>query len=343
MDTKTLLSYDGYYNFTSGPCWEHVDILIDPEVELSSVDTCLVHCKYCSLEFKVSSETRIRQQLLGPRSVNEKTVIAICLGIPRGQIIRLMNKNVTPKSPALRKRLFVESNAAAPPSGTLDAFVKPRESIETIEADSDVARWFYHANISFNSITSQLFVPMIKAICNAGCDYRGPSLNALRNKVLDQEYQIARKYFSSLCSTLPCTLTADSYTSNGGNALLRFTICEDVRSITIDTIHTPYQRMTGEYVKEKMLNTITEARLRVGLIVTDQGTNMEFAGKNIELESPKVTYSPCVAHLISNYFIDLTQLRFVKDVVDDALSIASFIKNHQDIHDLFMKEKGIRI
>ncbi|XP_058769027.1 uncharacterized protein LOC131642877 [Vicia villosa] len=148
---------------------------------------------------------------------------------------------------------------------TLKSVMQSKEVIE--KCDLAIARWFIDASIPFNAANSPYFYPAVDVLCCMGAGYKVPTMHALRGNLLNKwvdDVKIQIKQYRSIWKDTDCTLMADGWI-------------------------------------EILFKLFKEVALYVGpenvvQIVTDNPANYVAARKLLEMEFPKLFWSPCVVH-----------------------------------------------
>ncbi|KAG6477105.1 hypothetical protein ZIOFF_066357 [Zingiber officinale] len=134
-----------------------------------------------SLNKKQEQRKRLRNEIGGSSSASVNDREELVMDIPSSTLGGSSNLNARCSSQSGSK---AKPQSFFPPRTTQGAQPMIRSALATKEsvhnATMAMARWWYHANISFNAAKSNCYQPMVDAITSIGPGFKAPSYHDLR-------------------------------------------------------------------------------------------------------------------------------------------------------------------
>lgn len=201
-----------------------------------------------------------------------------------------------------------------------------------MQVDNALARLFYANGLAFNLVKSPYLQEFCEVLGKYGPSYTLPSYNALREDLLEREYNRVSSMTTQLKSSLAdtaCTITSDGWTSVQNKPLLNVLMVTPKGNVFIGAEDTSGKAKTGDYIASVLLRHIDAVGpANVIAVITDSASNCKVAGKIIEEKHKHITWVPCSAHCLDLLLEDFGKERWIADVIADCKTIAQFITNH---------------
>ncbi|KAL4286506.1 hypothetical protein AHAS_Ahas19G0093000 [Arachis hypogaea] len=187
------------------------------------------------------------------------------------------------------------------------------QSKEIVEkCDIAIARSMIDASVPFNAINSAYYQPMIDAIANMGAGYKGPNYGRIRGYLLSKLIEDYREIWKQT----RCTIMVDGWIDRCRHTLINFLVYCPKGTIFLKSVDTSHVSKTIDalfkFLKDVVLFVGPE---NVVHVVTDNAANYIAAGRLLELEFPRLYWSPCAVHCVNLMFQDIEKLEKVSGTV----------------------------
>ncbi|XP_038713464.1 uncharacterized protein LOC120007338 [Tripterygium wilfordii] len=227
---------------------------------------------------------------------------------------------------------------------TIKSVLQSQEAKEKV--DLAIAKWMIDASIPFNATNSKLYQPMIDAIASIGPGYKGPSIHAVRGKLLGksvEEVKMFVKNFHSIWKVTGCTIMSDGWTDQNSRTLINFLVYCPKGTIFLKSVDASEASKTGQLLFKLFREVVLDVGVEnVVQVVTDNASNYVMAGRLLEGEFPTLSWSPCAAHCLNLMFQDIGKLEDVSSAVKHAAGITKYIYNHCFVLNLMRQHTGGR-
>jgi len=195
-----------------------------------------------------------------------------------------------------------------------------------------VAKFFHYNAIPFNAADSgPYYQAMINTIAEAGPGVKGPTGYQIGNLYLEEEVKEIGVYIASIKTKWPqygCTIMCDGWSSHNRKPIVNFMIYCDRSMIYHTSVDTTNISKTAEYIFSLMDKVVDEVgEENIVQVVTDNEASFKAAGHMLMEKRKHLFWSPCAAHCIDLMLEDIGSLKSVKETLDDAKVITSFIYN----------------
>ncbi|KAK9283196.1 hypothetical protein L1049_011432 [Liquidambar formosana] len=218
-------------------------------------------------------------------------------------------------------------------------------SQETMDqADMAVARFMYHAGISFNAANSDYFQQMADAIAAVGPGYKMPSYHSLRGKLLNRSVREAEELCKELGKSWEvtgCSVMVDRWTNRTGCTAINFYVYCPKGTVFLKSVDA--SDITDS--SEALLNLFDSVVQVVGSknivnFVTDTAPSYKAAGKLLMEKYKTFFWSACATHCIDLMFEEIGKMDEVKEVLVKAKRITQFIYNNSWVLNLMRRKMG---
>ena len=170
-----------------------------------------------------------------------------------------------------------QSSGAAPKQSSFAIQAFPRVSInEQVKLEQHVMRFFAACNVSFQSVEHPEFVAMVKAM--RGTSYNPPTRKRLSSDLLPELFvSLQKAYFDEVRGACG-TLSIDGWTDAKSDCLVGIGLSVHGNEYLVELRDTAEQHTAGNLfpvVLSKLRDLASEAKCRVGTVVSDNAANME--------------------------------------------------------------------
>ena len=213
---------------------------------------------------------------------------------------------------------------------------------EKDEADRLVTKCFLWGDVPFNiAKNNPYYHAMFQAV---GPDYRGPSYNDLRGRLLDEEKVDCTRRLDELkqsWAVTGCTIMSDGWTDGKGRSLINFLVNFPRGTVFIKSVD------ASAYVKDARLlcDLLDKFIQEVGpqyvvQVITDNAASYVAAGRMLMERYASLYWTPCAAHCIDLMLEDMGKLPWIKEVIDSAKNVTKYIYNHTYVLSLMRRFTG---
>eukprot|EP00253_Pinus_taeda_P032232 PITA_32232 len=182
--------------------------------------------------------------------------------------------------------------------------------------------------------------PVVDAIATVGPDYKIPSYDDFRGRILQNEKVdcTTRLEFRASWAQTGCTVTSDGWTDQKGRTLINFLVSCSKGTMFMKSID------ASSHIKDAktLCHLLDVFILEVGAehvvqVITYNAANYVAAGRMLMERHPTLFWTPCTTHCIDLMLEDIGKISFVKDIVDSSKNIIKFIYNHTFVLNLMKK------
>lgn len=250
-------------------------------------------------------------------------------------------KGKKPRTSVQKKRKGISSKVPQPfmtnyfaPRITSGSHSGMKSSLATKEqkeaVDMAVGRWWFHANIPFNAARSKFYKLIVNAIASIGTEYKMPSYDDLRGRILRNLVEEVNSLMVHY-STTGCSIIADGWTDSKQKTLINFFVyCPQgmlfLKSVDISAIRNNADALLGIF---------DEVVLSVGLenvvqFITDNDATNKVARKKLALKYGTFYWTACATHCIDLILEDMVRPDlFPKnaETIEMARKVTKFIYN----------------
>ncbi|XP_015938967.1 uncharacterized protein LOC107464559 [Arachis duranensis] len=165
-----------------------------------------------------------------------------------------------------------------------------------LKCDIPIARWMMDTSVPLNAVNLAYYQPMIDAIANMGAGYKGPNYGRVRGYLLSKLVEDVKK------------------------------MIKDYRTVLLKSVDASHVSKTAE----ALFKLLRDVVLFVGLenvvhVVMDNAANYVDTGRLLELEFPRLYWSPCAAHCVNLMLQDIGKLEEVSEIVSQASMITNIL------------------
>ncbi|KAL4564166.1 hypothetical protein LXL04_028219 [Taraxacum kok-saghyz] len=254
---------------------------------------------------------------------------------------------------SISKRLNLSSKSSLhnkKAKGPLDTFLRPstgtgkkkgylvgtpehKQVHKQLRADAiqKFARWMYDAGLAFNAVKYDSLGPALEAIAIHGPGMKPPSYHEVRVPLLKLEKEHTKKLLilnETEKMAVGCSLMADGWRDRKGRSLINFLVNTPRGSMFLESVDASSYSHTGENMFKLFDHFIQEVGpCHVVQIVTDSAANNKLAGKMVEEKYPHIYWTPCAAHCIDLMLEDIFKVTCLKNTLDKAIAVNTYIYN----------------
>jgi hypothetical protein len=195
-----------------------------------------------------------------------------------------------------------------------------------------IARWAYIHGIPFYACANDEFSQMCKAIGQFGPGLVPPSQDALREKLLEEEYERTQSLLQEHEAERVkngCSIMTDTWSDRKRRSIMNLcTNCADGTSFI------SFKEMSDvSHTSEVIFNLVDTAIEEIGpesvvQVVTDNASNNMGAKNLLEEKRPHVFWTSCAAHTINLMIQGIGNMPKFKKVIDQAKAFTIFVYGH---------------
>ena len=189
---------------------------------------------------------------------------------------------------------------------------------------------------------------MIDTIAEASPGIKGLTGYQIGNAHLEEEVQKLKVYMNTLKAKWPiygCTIMCDGWSSRTRKPIINFMVYYDRSMIYLSSVDTTNIPKKADYIFS-LMNKIIE---KVGdenviQVVTNNETSFKADGMLLMEKRKHLFLSPCAAHCIDLMLEDIGNMKHIKETLDQAKMITSFIYNSSKVVNLmkvFTKDRDL--
>ena len=207
-----------------------------------------------------------------------------------------------------------------PPRGSLQAasiqggFQRDAKTLATCE----LTRLFVRCAIPFHVAKTTQWRKTMKAISRIGCEWEGPTSEALRTRELQREKSSIEERLLPLRETWKkygCTILCDGWSDVRRRSVYNVLVscCKGTMFLKAIDASLPGVTIIGAFI----YNHIRQAIIEVGAenvvhVITDNGSNCVSMGRMLEDEFPAISWTPCASHSLDLLIEDVGKIEWVK-------------------------------
>ncbi|KAG2536984.1 hypothetical protein PVAP13_9NG240573 [Panicum virgatum] len=202
----------------------------------------------------------------------------------------------------------------------------------TNEVHKYIARWAYTHAIAFNACDNDEFKQMCEAIGQFGPGLVPPTQDALRGKLLEEEYERTKSLLQEREAEKMkngCSIMTDAWSDRKRRSIMNLcTNCADGTSF-ISSKEMSHVSHTSEVIFDLVDKAIEEIGVdNVVQVVTDNTSNNMGAKRLLEEKRPHIFWTSCAAHTINLMLQGIGNMTRFKKVVDQAKAFTIFVYGH---------------
>ena len=189
---------------------------------------------------------------------------------------------------------------------------------------------------------------MIDTIAEAGPGIKGPTRYQIGNAYLEEKVLELEVYMNTLKAKWPvygCTIMCDGWSSRPRKPIINFMVYCDRSMIYLSLVDTTNIPKTTDYIFSLMDKIVEEVgEENVVQVVTDNEANFKAAGMLLMEKSKHLFWSPSAVHCIDLMLEDIGNMKHIKETLDQAKMITSFIYNSSKVVNLmevFTKDRDL--
>ncbi|XP_042018199.1 uncharacterized protein LOC121765966 [Salvia splendens] len=183
----------------------------------------------------------------------------------------------------------------------------------------DIARFWYHAGLSFNAIRLPYFDRMVKSIGEFDKNLPVPSYHDIRVPLLHKEMEHTEALFEKkkkVWTEVGCSIMSDGWSDRKQRSIINFLVNSPSGSVFIRSIDASGIVKTGEKIFEMLDSMVDEiGEENVVQVVTDNGSNYVAAGKLLMAKREHLYWTPCAAHCIDLMLEDIGKIVVIKNTI----------------------------
>ena len=219
----------------------------------------------------------------------------------------------------------------------LNNFVTKTSSEQKKQLDIQVARFFFSANLSFNTAKNKEWLRMCELL-HPG--YKPPNKNLLAEDLLDAVYdEIEAKAKEDLKSVDKVVLSQDGWESVSHDPILAHSFHDGEKSHLLDVTDCGSHKKDSDYCLEKLEDAIEEIEEGLGKkvigVVTDNENKMKKMKRLLKEKNKQLLAWGCQAHMLNLLEGDICDKAMLGKIND----VSKFFSNVHRAHGL-LKEKG---
>lgn len=212
-------------------------------------------------------------------------------------------------------------------------------------ADSALARAFYVNHLPFHLVKDQTFREALDTIAQygmrSGGEYKPPGYNTLRQEMLTKEAAKVKENMMEKRgdARFGGTLVADGWTDPvNGHHLIAFLFVhkEGAEFLGSEDVTGIEGGSSAEYLASSLARYINEVGPeRIVHVCTDNAANCKAAGKVIERQFPKISWTGCTSHSIDLLLEDFGKEEWVASVCATGRTLVRFITRYTNLYHKF--------
>eukprot|EP00253_Pinus_taeda_P033005 PITA_33005 len=196
-------------------------------------------------------------------------------------------------------------------------------------------------DISFNAARSPYYQDMWDAAFAVGKGFRGPTMHDLRGRLLQEEIasigEHLNEYKESWTKT-GCSIMLDGWIDGKNRTIINFLVFYPQRTMFLRSVDASDKVRDANLLFELLDDIVTSVGVHnVVQVITDNASNYVLAGKMLEAKYKTIFWTPCAAHFIDLMLEDIGKVEWVKNIVEHAKSITTYIYNHSWVVNLIRK------
>ncbi|CAO2046328.1 unnamed protein product, partial [Urochloa humidicola] len=202
----------------------------------------------------------------------------------------------------------------------------------THEVHKYIARWAYTHGVPFLACDNDEFKQMCEAIGQFGPGLVPASQDALREKLLEEEYERTKSLLQEREAEKlknGCSIMTDAWSDRKRRSIMNLcTNCADGTSFISSK-----EMSDVSHTSEVIFNLVDTAIEEIGpenvvQVVTDNASNNMGAKKLLEEKRPQIFWTSCAAHTINLMLQGIGSLRGFKKVIEQAKTFTIFVYGH---------------
>ncbi|CAD6220592.1 unnamed protein product [Miscanthus lutarioriparius] len=202
----------------------------------------------------------------------------------------------------------------------------------TNEVHKYIARWACTHGIAFNACDNDEFKQMCEAIEQFGLGLVPPTQDALRGKLLEEEYERTKSLLQEREAEKMkngCSIMTDAWSNRKRRSIMNLcTNCADGTSF-ISSKEMSHVSHTSEVIFDLVDKAIKEIGLdNVVQVLTDNASNNMGAKRLLEEKRPHIFWTSCATHTINLMLQGIGNMTRFKKVVDQAKAFTIFVYGH---------------
>ena len=209
------------------------------------------------------------------------------------------------------------------------------------EATRELTRMFIRCAIPFHVAKTNQWRKTMRTISGIGCEWDGPTSEALRTRELKREKSCIEVQLEPLKETWKkygCTILCDGWSDvrrrNVYNVLV--SCCKGTMFLKAIDASLPGLTVTGAFIWTHIREAIEQiGPENVVQVVTDNGSNCKSMGSMLEDEFPAIVWTPCASHSLDLLIEDIGQIQWVEAIFRTGRSMVRFVKKRPKVLSMY--------
>lgn len=204
------------------------------------------------------------------------------------------------------------------------------------------ASFFYEANIAFNVVRHPAFIKAVTETAAIGFNYKPPSYNALRTKMIGEKKIAVDKMVSNRTSAsidiYGATICSDGWSDTNSRPLMNMMLVCPAGDVFLGSVDSTGHKKDIAYTTEMMQGYIQKVGPeKVIQLCTNNAAVMISAMKRLTEVYPYMYTQGCTAHILDLLLEDWGKEEDMKELVKKCTDIVTFIKRYHYTLALFRK------
>ena len=212
-----------------------------------------------------------------------------------------------------------------------------------------ISKFVIFNGIPFNTANSgPYYQSMIDTIEKAGPSIKGSTRYQIGSAYPEEEVQELEVYINTLKAKWPiygCTIMCDGWSSRTRKPIINVMVYCDRSMIYLSLVDTTNILKTTDYIFSLMDKIVEEVgEENIVQVITDNEASFKVVGMLLMEKCKHLFLSPCAAHRIDLMLEDIGNMKQIKETLDQAKMITSFIYNSLKVVNLmkvFAKDKDL--
>ncbi|KAL4201522.1 hypothetical protein AMTRI_Chr02g216550 [Amborella trichopoda] len=195
-----------------------------------------------------------------------------------------------------------------------------------------IARWFYHAGISFNTASLNSFHTMLKAIRQFGSGLKAPTPYEIGEPLLKKEVEYTNEYLKTHkegWARFGVSLMTDMWSDRRKRSDMNLLVNCPTGTVFLCSIDASNDVHDAYYIFSFIAKGIEEVgEEHVIQVVTDNVASNLATGHLLRQKRPRIFWTPCVAHCVDLILEAIGELPPIKGIIFKAKEVTIFIYSH---------------
>lgn len=207
-------------------------------------------------------------------------------------------------------------------------------------AVESIAAFCYEAGIPFNILCIESFQLMLEEIGKFGPGFQGPSMDELRENLLQEHVSAITDKVRWLKDSLEfggCSIILDTWLDENGRRLMMLGAHSIIGLTFIRSIHLSSEAYNDAYMFRLLDSCIDEIGEKNVVQVVSNIEPNSLMETMLTAKRPSIFWTQCAARCIDSMLEDIENITFIKNIIEDARLVTAFIYGCAHLLDMMHK------